>query len=227
MKNLTLKLAAFLSLFVFSAPFLSLQAQEKSAENKENEKADFSAYMESIGVLQKSIQDKLGTYQEASKKLFPKQKEGSEATIIVLSTYEKQFVGSFIPYYFREYVEINGGSFKLFSEKTVTDTVVEGGESLDPKAAEDKSTPYTRQREIEVSGSDAESIKIVYRSTTGSLSEKTLGELKNLRSKIEILNQIREQLSMAERVMDYTIRRSELLQETLTEKTLVDFGTSR
>lgn len=216
-----------IGIIVFGAfAVLSAQDSEEKKGNESKEKSyDFSGYMEAINSLSESINKKLAAYQEAAKKVFPKTEEKQEGTTIVLAVYERQFIGSFIPYFYRDYVVINGGKVTLYLEKTVRDLILEKAKALDKNNDGEKgddTVPLERQRIIEV-GSDAESISVTYRSSLGSDRKRMLSDFKSLRSQINILSQIRAQLVATERMMDLTIHRSELLQEFVNDKAIVEF----
>lgn len=221
---------AIFAVLVMSSVFVTLSAQDSEAEkgNESEEKSyDFSGYMETINSLKKSINEKMPAYQEAAKKLFPKSEaeKSEDGTTIVLSTYEKKFVGSFVPYFFRDYTVVNGDKVSMCLEKTVSDLILEKAQSIDNSGSKetDNTVPFERLRIIEVAGDDADSISVIYRSSLGSDHQKKLSDFKELRSQIRILNQIRGQLITTERVMDITIHRSELLKEFVNDKAIVNF----
>lgn len=208
--------------FLFAFLWAPLAAQEQAP--KEKQEHDFSGYMEAIDSAKTVLNEKLEAYKQAMTVLYPKVKEEGSTTV-VLATYEKKFAGDRTPYFFREYLVLEGDKLSFYFEKTVMDSVLESGKPLNEKEEQqDKTIPLFKQRILELNGSDAQAIKVIYRSTLGSNIEQDFGDLKKLRTQTDLLNQMRANLVTAARIMDSAIARSKTIIESVRERTITNFG---
>lgn len=239
------KLKFFGLLWILLLAPLVAQEEQGAQQEKENKKQehDFSGYMEAIESAKTEINEKQEAYKQAMAVLYPKVKEEGSTTV-VLATYEKKFAGDRTPYFFREYLVLEGEKVSFYFEKTVMDSILEGNRFLGKKdenndnsvsckffdscngdkEGKSKTIPLFKQRILELNGNDANAIKVIYRSTLGSNVEQEFSKLKKLRTQIDLLNQMRANLVTAARVMDSTIARSEAVIESVRERTISNFG---